>query len=46
MSYSVLHCLRSTMLREYDRIVATEEGILEYPVNIEGRKIIPGVSFL
>lgn len=28
------------------RFVATEEGILEYAVNIDGRKTFPGVAFL
>ena len=28
------------------RCVATEDGILEYAVNIEGRKTFPGAVFL
>ena len=28
------------------RFVATEEGILEYPVNIAARKTFPGMAFI
>ena len=33
-------------LTKWRRFVATEEGILEYPVNIEERKTFPGMAFL